>query len=630
MCCRYKRGIVLFIQVIFTLCILQHITAGAYLSVPLDDPVYQILESAQIRGLINRLPSTKPYSSKTVNDALAELLQSSSTAPDNNLTKTETAIVKGSLRKHIDKNTIGAREESSVLSTGAISYDSQYLRADMGEEVALLNGAALSLNSSETAYGTEDFLNLYLSGDLGNDLYHEDPLLSFKFDMGFGAVSIAGQTYTRAKLTTLDQTVFAPYTFTPEWEGYSYSLLDPFNNGNADDDLYIAFSMDPEISTQLFGDHLKMSLSRIPRNWGLGEDSLLLSEQASPFVSFSMEAKIYDWMDYSFLVGALENNGDSSTSSALQNMISLRSVDVRPTDWLYIGVQEAVIWPKRLEFGYLNPLIFSSLYQGMIGDYDNIYGGLSLGLSVPKHIDFYGSFYFDEFRPASFKDLFERVRNFFSFQIGLKASIPPVISALSFSTLTIQYTKIEPFTYTHPLTEVPWVQSESGIGIDGKVYESFVTNGDGICSKLDPNSDELLVKAETLITSSIVLHGAYQMIRHGEYGGDYNQPLESYSGASGDNGILPEDMGYPDWLGGGTAKVGDLRKSFLHDGDYDWYHIVALGGALDLQEIVNLPIKLKATNSLVYQFRTDEDLGLVYNTADLTNYLTVAVQIWGE
>ncbi len=103
------------------------------------------------------------------------------------------------------------------------------------------------------------------------------------------------------------------------------------------------------------------------------------------------------------------------------------------------------------------------------------------------------------------------------------------------------------------------------------------------------------------------MHGSYQMIRHGTYGGDYNAPLEAYSGGESDvvNGILPDGMVYPDWLDGYEAgdedDVETLQKSFLHDGDYDWYHIFALGGRLNLRDMLDVPLRISVTNSVVYQ-----------------------------
>lgn len=623
---------ILFIVILLQLSICSTLFASestSFTSVDITDPVYQILESAQIRGLIERLPSSKPYSQATIVKALEELSSS------REISKNDRTIISSELDRLTGKD----KEHSSIFQTGSISSKDKSLWATMGADVTSLSGLAISTDSTD--FGTTDFLNLYLTGTWSQE---EEPLLSYTFDMGFGAVSIAGQSYTGAKLKVLEQRAFAPYSYTPNWEGYSYSLLDPFNNVTGDEGVYIAFSMDPEISTQLFDDHLRLEFSRTSRNWGLGEDSLLLSEMAPPFVSLAATAKIFPWMDYSVLTGTLENYGDSSASSALQTMVTIKSVDVRPFDWLYLGVHEAVVWPKRFELGYINPLIFSSLYQGQIGNYDNILGGLSLGLSIPRYADFYGTFMIDEFSPTSFSDMFERVRNFFSYQVGMKAALP----GSAFGTMTAQYTKIEPFTYTHPATAVPWVDAVNpdtviipeGTELDedvllqiinnGKVYESFVSNGYGIASKLPPNTDELLLKAESYITPAIELTGSYQMIRHGEYGGDYNAPLDSYSNpdVADSNGILPDGMEYPDWLGGDDTSVSNLRKSFLRDGDYTWFHIFTLGGEINLRELADLPLKVKISDALVYQFQTDENVELIADSDRFTNYLTLSVTAW--
>jgi hypothetical protein len=583
--------------------------AGEFTSVPLHDPVYQILESAQIRGIIKHLPTTKPYSRKRVRDALEEMVT------DSRLTQREIVVAQAALRQ------ISTPEHKDILSNGALFSSGEYLDAQMGVSIDIEQSVKAS--QDDMAFTSVDFLNLYLSGDLKA----EDPILSYRFDMGFGVLGVISDFNQGTRIEHYAAQSYAPYTFEKSWEGYTYPLLDPFNFGtsSSDAELDIAFSMDPEIAIQLFGDHLRLSFSRIPRNWGIGEDSLMLSGTANPFVAVTAEAKIFDWMDYAFLFGSLENYGDSGRFEAdkLQSLVTLHSVDVRPFNWLYLGVHEGVVWPKRFELGYMNPLIFSSLYQGMIGDFDNILGGLSLGLSLPGYAEVYGSFFFDEFRPRSFSDLSERVRNFFSYKVGVKAHVPYT----SFGTFTAQYTKIEPFTYTHPETDVPWME--------GEVHESFVTNGDGLVSKLDPNSDELLICFDTFVSPSIQLRTSYQMIRHGEYGGDYNKPLDGYNSGDENNGILPDDMDYADGFGGNSSSDVDgiegLRKDFLRDGDYDWYHILALGGTLNLKGGTGLPLRIKVTDSLVYHFRTDEHIQKIEGeSTGLNNYLTIAMQVWGD
>jgi hypothetical protein len=582
--------------------------SAEFTSVPLGHPTYQLLESAQIRGIIERLPSTKPYSRRTVTEALETIRDSQRLSP------AEYRVVDQQLRN------LSGSSQGGVFSDGALYHSSEHLDAAMGASVASETSAGIS--SGPDNLSSTNFLNLYLSGDFKQD----EPVLSYRFDMGFGTVGVFEHSGSGSRLEHKAASSYAPYTFGKVWEGYTYSLLDPFNfdSGSSQDmELDIAFSMDPEIAVGLFDENLRISFSRIPRNWGLGEDSLMLSGSANPFVSASVEAKIFEWMDYAFLFGSLENYGSKDHGRENQALITLHSVDVRPFDWLYLGVHEAVVWPKRFELGYLNPMIFSSLYQGMIGDFDNILGGLSLGFSLPGYAEMYGSFFFDEFRPSSFADLSERVRNFFSYKAGIQVHLPTI----PFGTLRAQYTKIEPFTYTHPVTDVPW--------IDQDVHESFVTNGDGLVSKLNPNSDELLVTAKAFVAPSVQIRASYQMIRHGEYGGDYNRPLDGYSNGDDENGILPDGMDYADQFGGNDSpdveSIEGLRKDFLRDGDYDWFHIFALGGSYDLGEKTSLPLRIKLSNSVVYHFRTDENVERIESeSTEWTNYLTVSIQLWGE
>ena len=326
-------------------------------------------------------------------------------------------------------------------------------------------------------------------------------------------------------------------------------------------------------------------------------------------------------MEYSYLVGTLENSGNSTTASQLQNMVAMKQVTMRPWDWLLIGVQEAVVFPKRFELGYLNPLIFSSLYQGQIGDFDNIIGGATLGISLPGNIETFATLFVDELKPHSIQDFFDYVRNFFSFQAGVSTPLP----LLPLGSLSLQYTKIEPFTYAHPDIEVPWL--DPTLDTTDRVYESFVSGNEGLSSKLDPNSDELLVKFTAAPIPAVTIHAAYQRIRHGDYGGAYTEELENYGG-----GLLSDEMDaiYEEVWGVPTpTDLSQLRKSFLKDGPYTWYHVYAIGGGIDLLPYIGLPVEIDLTGSLVWQYRNDHTgERLVWDQEGLHPYITLSLKIW--
>ena len=55
--------------------------AQQHVSVPLDDPVYRVIENALIQNYIRPLPTAKPYSLATVLSALREMVQSPRISP---------------------------------------------------------------------------------------------------------------------------------------------------------------------------------------------------------------------------------------------------------------------------------------------------------------------------------------------------------------------------------------------------------------------------------------------------------------------------------------------------------------------------------------------------------------------
>jgi len=92
---------------------------------------------------------------------------------------------------------------------------------------------------------------------------------------------------------------------------------------------------------------------------------------------------------------------------------------------------------------------------------------------------------------------------------------------------------------------------------------SYTNNGVGLGYYLPPNSDEILIRMETLPLKNLTAHVQYQMIRHGA---DYGP-----SAVDGSN-LLSE----LDTVDRGGNPV--LRRFFLHDGAYQWMHIIKLGG----------------------------------------------------
>lgn len=577
--------------VIFSICtILFCITSGGvifggnYSSVPLTSPIYSLIDQAQITGAIQHVPSVRPYTESKVIELLNEMLHGSK------LTSREKIVAESYLESF---NPVG-----NVLQDGYLSFGEIPLTADMGIRVETLSSADFAGLES---LAQTNYFNFFMDGDIGTSI-------SYAFDMAFA-------------LNLLQIEAFPVYSYSVDWDGYTYNPSSLGGGGNVDQFYSFAFRSRPEIGAGFFDDKVTMNFGRHRREWGLGSDSLVLSGSGRPIVAFETTLQLTDWISYSYLVGTLENGGDSSAASQLQSMTAMKMVEMRPFDWLYIAVHEGVVFPKRFELGYLNPLIFSSLYQGQIGDFDNIMGGATLGLSLPGWAEAWTTLYVDELKPKKISDFFDYVRNFYSFQAGVQTAIPSV----PFGLLTLQYTKIEPFTYTHPAIEVPWIDPVGTL--PSVVFESFVSGGEGLSTKLDPNSDELLIRINTSPMEYLSLHGGYQLIRHGEYGGSYDEPLLGYGSS-----LLSEEMEaiyFEAWGEEVPESLADLRKAFLQDGDYEWYNIFSLGGNYDMLPHTKIPVKLSLTGTAVYQFKNDYT-GTRISWADegWHYYITAGISIW--
>jgi hypothetical protein len=165
----------------------------------------------------------------------------------------------------------------------------------------------------------------------------------------------------------------------------------------------------------------------------------------------------------------------------------------------------------------------------------------------------------------------------YAWQCGLEVLLP----VLSFSSLDLSYTKIEPYCYTHQKTSVPWYA--------GPMEEAYTNHGYGLGYYLPPNSDEIKLRFQTVPISGTLVKAQFQMIRHGA---DYGN--RAVDGSSYLSELAEMDR----------STDPRLRKFFLHDGAYQWLHIIK-GGITHSPR--KLPIELSVELGMVFSYWTDID-----------------------
>ena len=574
-----KRKFFAFLLILMT----ASVSAQQHVSVPLNDPVYRVIENALIRNYIRPLPTAKPYSQATVLNVLYEMIQSP------RISSLEKKAAEGLIARFEATKTqpwyqIGGYRydsEAEAAKAAETAADGTETESDLSEETDEVSvgenkkepilttvelGASWQTDADfgafnkDGVFSTENWLELYLQGDISE-------YFSYRIQAAMG-------------LMVLNMNAYSPYSYSKSWDGYQFPLKDGSALTGFTEDPAVALQIMPELSLALWDMKLKFNFSRVRRDWGPGDGNLMISGTARPFMGLDMHLNPVEWFNLSFIVGVLEfdasNGGIKGGASDFQNAYTATMLELFGGDWVYFALSSSAIWPKRFELGYGHPGMLGILYQNMIGDFDNLQLGIHFAFNVPKYLKVYAGWFIDEMK---FTDNFAHLdRNMYSWQIGGRLAVP----GAPFTTISLQYTKVEPYMYTHPETSTPWY--------DRPMNTTYINHGEPLGYKLDPNSDELKLKVETMPLWYLSSSLTYRMIRHG---------------ISADGSTYTDYLNYGADLNG--AQTGDLYwKDFLKDGVYEWIHSVGIEAELDLR-FVNVPIAIGAGYTFYYRYLTEYD-----------------------
>jgi hypothetical protein len=568
--------------------------AQTHISVPVDNAVYYILDQAEIRGLCSPLPAVKPYTQRKILEVINEILDAEPKR-FGGLTDSEIEILE-SARAEFSRRAEGFDPWNGMYSFDTAGKKDIRFSGDLGVAMESVNSAAFYTEQENKYIGTDTWGTLFVRGDVGEH---------FSFDVDFSAGMMKAQRVylgeydtfateleydqegisVNQRVNTYSQPLaFFPYTYQKNWDGFMFNIGGPITAGNMEgwpNNISIAARMVSEMSASVFGDMLLIRFGRIRREWGAMApgSSLVLNSAARPFTGIEANFNPVPWFTYSSITGVLEFdniNGIKTPAETFQNAYSLQQVELNYKNYFHIDFGSAAIWAKRFEMGYVYPLLDNFFYQNFIGDFDNMAIYLNLKGQYPGLGKLWFSFFMDEMEISSMSSAFDLDRHMFAYQAGLQGIIP----FLSFTSMTVSYTKVEPYNYTHTRVVVPWYG-------DSHMETAYVSNGVCLGYYLPPNSDEIKVRFDTRPLSKTLCHLQYQMIRHGA---DYGP--HQVDGSS----LVSELDPY------GRSEKTSLKKNFLNDGAYQWMHIIKIGAEHTLKK---LPFTFFGETGIVYSFFTD-------------------------
>lgn len=260
------------------------------------------------------------------------------------------------------------------------------------------------------------------------------------------------------------------------------------------------------------------SVGKERRLSGTGRSNLtLLSGNAEPFDAIQLEAYL-GAVRFGFVHGALLSEFSRLPNGKPQydaKYLSMHRIEADLFDAVRLGVFEAVVYSGReVDFAYLNPINFYKSAEHAGGDRDNPMLGFELTTLCFPGLELYGSWLIDD---VDFSLLGKSWwGNKFISQGGATAS-----SLLPNVDFTVEYSRIEPYVYTHRF-----------------LGNQYTHNGSALGFELQPNSDELYVGFDYWAGASLRFGLTLQFRRHAaneldaegrvivNHGGDIYQSLD--------------------------------------------------------------------------------------------------------
>jgi hypothetical protein len=566
------------------------IHAQTHTSVSLESHVYHILEQAELRGLCAPLSGVRPYTRGVVAKAINEILDHESTG---RLRGAEAEI----LREYLAKFSTPSRgidwRRGLFYGETPIGRNETIISYNIGVGIDTEFSAGFYPAPDKMFFGTELWISVDFSGDIGSHvsygLYNEGGLVKAPrrflgtyntyyegFDMG------SDSEYANRVLDVYSEPLtHFPFTYKKRWDSSVYFFDSLSGYRYWPDTVAGAYNFQGELSASFWEDRLTIRLGRLPREWGSMPfgSSLAFNGMARPFLAAETEFSPFSWLSMASLTGILEyenTEGIKISSMTNQNAFSIAMLKFRFKNYVFFDFIDSVVWPKRLELGYIAPITNTFFYQGNIGDFDNMAMSFNLKAQWPGIGSVWGSFFMDEINLLS--EMRTLDRTMIAWQGGLNVPIP----GLAFSSLRFSYTKINPYTYAHNRNFNPWYG-------DLRMETAYTNNGVSLGYYLPPNSDEFLVQLRSVPATGISAVLQYQAIRRGA-----NFGSSAVDGSSLLSELDPENRdGNP-----------VLKRFFLRDGAYQWMHIVKVGADWKLP---SLPVSLFGEAGVVFSYFTDID-----------------------
>jgi hypothetical protein len=463
------RSYLLFLSVItISLSVSSAIFAASLVNVPLNHWVYRFIDRLQAKGILGEyLSNSKPYSRGDVAEMIMQtslLLESGGVE----LTPIEIELLE-ELKKEFST-------ELAELGNPDIQGYKHLLDWADGDRMLVTQ---IGFEQDTSLNGDGDAYTSTLKASLYGDIYRN---ISF--------YNYSRASYNEGKEPPLWKCNDPRYLWRYPWSALS--------------DAYITFGI-PKINVQVGKDAVL---------WGVGQHGVIGLTAIEPaFDLVRFHTKMWK-LNFTSVLGFLRDDLTKEYQSQVPaKYLSAHRVEIIPYPGISVAWQEVYVYAEKLHIELLNPIMPYQMAEDYLGEIGNNTMEFDAEISLIPHAKVYSALFLDDFHPD--KNPF-KYSGFRWAVLGGTMIANPL--GLDNTDLTLEYSRVEPWTYTH-----------KGTLQDPPIPTAYKHFDEPLGHWIGPNADDLFAQMGWQINRKMRGTLSYNRIRHGEVGGNIYDAPEDYT-----------------------------------------------------------------------------------------------------
>jgi hypothetical protein len=468
-------------------------------NVSLDDPVYSFLKRLSVRKIISSIHDYDPNLSKQqITDYLLEAKSKSS-----RLSETDRVLIE----KYLVKFDVSMMNKSNTTAL----FDS-HGRLDVKDIFSNKEKYFYILNSN----GNTLFFDYLTSGLMSTEFKPNSKATSILYDFGgrfqgtfFGHLGY--NFFLRKGVLGGNDSMLAVLNEPRLLYNFKFLENNPDDSERSFDfiDGYVRYETKPQDNMSV-----SVQLGREKLLYGYSYTDPLALGGAHPNMDFIKMKFDYGIAHFSSITASTVGPYSQTRDSNYTKFIAFNSLRFSIPNLFDIGIGESVVYSRGIDIGYLTPFIFYKFVEHSLQDRDNGTLFFDIQTHFIKDLQFQGTFFMDESLFGGLTE-FNKQTNKVAFQLGSMWTEPVGVKDVS---LTLQYTYIRPYVYTHFNPK--------------NTYTSF---GQVLGNPIGPNADQIYSRLTYDFSDWLSVSFVYERIRKGEnvydasgslvknVGGDANQ-----------------------------------------------------------------------------------------------------------